>query len=365
MSKNMKRTTRYARSITLQDLANYKTYMFTWFTEIALKLCTGESIESITQDNVQKILEEVSKCSNQLIEEARKTKTVRKDPCSIIPAPVIENDPKDRLNLCAAHTTLVKLSTNLEPERVSPPSFLSIEFAEHTRSFMGSGRKKIDLFKIGSDVLALSIIGAYLSQAYIIENEYGYVFVEVIPYRISLEESRKLNTYARRITKIIKNNDGSISTILLGISSSINVAIKETVKDIGRSSGHLIFNYLRLIGRKVRVDLKGFDTIDLISLSKILGGCGVSYTVYNLLYKYPRKEYNSLRRFIELMAINLIKFQNYRKPYYIYEIIRHLTSKELNEEGVRWYGKEGNGKKIGWNNIVNNLFRLSLLVDRF
>uniref|UniRef100_A0A7J3MXE0 Uncharacterized protein n=1 Tax=Ignisphaera aggregans TaxID=334771 RepID=A0A7J3MXE0_9CREN len=356
---------RHAKSSTLQpkiavlDLIKYRNYAFAWFSEIAIKLCTGRNLEELNQNNISSILSDVAKCSNDLINKMHKT---NKDPCTSSPIPLTGNDPKGKMNLCYANTVLNNLLSMSKIESLPLPPALSLEFAEFTRSFMGIGREKRNVFVIAEDVLALSIIGARLTQSYVANREYGYVYVEVVPYILSLDKLRDLNSLAKRITEKVQKNEGSINVVFIGIATAISIVAKEFLRDILKLDGHTIANYLRIARTGNKIMVKGFDSIDLVHLAKIVKAGGIAGALYSILNRYPSKEYNSLRRFIELVATNLIKYQSFRKPQYIYEILRYLTSPELNTEGVEWYTKK-NTRGLDWSEIVERFTSLSRLIN--
>lgn len=346
-------------AITLSNLVNYRSYVFTWFSEIAIKLCTGLSLEDLNPNNIDRALAEVGRCYNDLMAGIQKT---GRDPCEVRPIPLTGNDPKDKMNLCYAGRVLNDLASGLKVESLPLPPALSLEFAEFTRSFMGAGSEKRKVFVVGEDVLALSIIGASLSHSYAVNREYGYVYVEVAPYEIVLEVlRRKLNSAARRIVRVVHVNEGSINTALVGIATAISIATGRFMKDILSRKGHAVMNYLRIARTGNKVIVKGFDTMDLIHLAKIIRMGGISAALYSMLSRYPPKEYSSLRRFIEMVSVNLIKYQSFRKPVYIYEILRHLTSPELNSEGAEWYTKRSE-EELGWTEISERFSRLGALV---
>ncbi|MEM4465691.1 MAG: hypothetical protein QXJ95_09075 [Ignisphaera sp.] len=358
----MSRRSRISRQqppvVTALNLINHRGYAFAWFSEIAVNLCTGRSLEELNQSNIQSVLSDVIKCSNDLIGRLRKT---GRDPCEARAIPLTGNDPKEKMNLCYANKVLNNLLSLSRVESLPLPPALSLEFAEFTRSFMGAGSEKRKIFIVGEDVLALSIIGASLSQSYAVNREYGYIYVEVVPYILSLENIRRLNSLAKRITRVVQVNEGSINAILIGIATSISIVTREVMRDILRQEGHTVVNYMRIARTGNKIMVKGFDSIDLIHLAKIIRVSGISGALYSMLNRYPSKDYSSLRRFIELVTTNLIKYQSFRKPQYIYEILRYLTSPELNNEGAAWYTRKGE-KGLGWNEITERFTRLSTLI---
>lgn len=359
MPRASTRRTGVRKAISLLDIPLYRDYTFAFFSEAAIKLCTGKDLDELNQQTLNDIIVGVSNC---IREEIEKLRTRNIDPCNTVPVPTTGNDPRDKMSLCHAYKTLTDFSMGVKHESFVLPSAFSLEFTEFTRSFMGSGKPKREIFIIDEEVLALAVLGSYLTHSYAIGGEYGYIYIDVVPYILALERVRKMNSIARRLIYTIQKNEGSINTILLGIATAARLSIKEFIKDVARSDFHVIANFLRMSRTGTKVMVKGFDSIDVIQLVKIIGRGGIAGALYRMLARYPKTNFTSLRRFIEMVSINLIKFQSFRKPQYIYEILRYLTSDELNREGAQWYVKK-NGEGLGWSDIVNRFSNLSRLVS--
>jgi hypothetical protein len=347
------------KAITLLDLPNYKGYTFTFFSSIAMKLCARRELEELNQQNLNSIVSEVCDCVSREIDELKKRGV---DPCSIVPVPITGNDPREKMNLCYAQKVLIDFSIGVKHEPLVLPPALSLEFTEFTRGAMGTGRLKRELFVISEEVLALAIIGACLAQAYAIAGEYGYLYIDIAPHILALEKVRKAHNMAKGIVAKVQENNGSINVALIGIAAATGLALRKLVWEVAKSYGHAVVNYLRISRTGNKVMVKGFDSLDVIQLTKTVVRCGVTRALYALLSRYPPEDFTSLRRFIELIATNLIKYQSLRKPVYIYEILRYITSDELNNEGSQWYVKKSE-KELGWSEIVKAMMRLSRLVE--
>jgi len=357
MSKTRKAPTK--KAITLLDLPDYKGYTFTFFSNVAVKLCAHRELDELNQQNLNSIVSEVCNCVSREIDELKKRDV---DPCSVVPVPITGNDPREKMNLCYAQKVLVDFSMGVKHESIVLPPALSLEFTEFTRGAMGTGRLKRELFVISEEVLALAIIGAHLAQAYAIAGEYGYLYIDIAPHILALEKVRKVHSMAKGIVAKVQENNGSINVALIGIVVATGLALKGLIWEVVKSGGYALANYLRISRTGNKVMVKGFDSLDVIQLTKTIVRCGVARALYTLLSRYPPEDFTSLRRFIELTATNLIKYQSLRKPVYIYEILRYITSDELNNEGSQWYVKKSE-KGLGWSEIVEAMTRLSRLVE--
>jgi len=352
------------KSISILDLPMYRDYTFAYFSEIAVKLCTGKELADLNQQNLNSVITEVVNCISAKIESIKKSlkettaKTI--DPCTYVPVPTTGNDPREKMNICYAQKILVECTLGTKHGSLAAPAPFSLEFTEYTRSSMGPGKLKRDVFVIDEEVLALAVIGSYLSNSYRLRNEYGYVYVDVVPYVLALDYVRKINEEAKKVVRVIQNGEGSINTVVLGVAAAISRAVGIAMRDIVNRDAHMVVNFLRTV-KTNKVVVKGFDTVDVVQLARLIGRAGISRALYALLIRYPPKEFTSLRRFIEMISTNLIKFQSFRKPLYIYEILRYLTSEELNREGLQWYVKKED-KGLGWEEIAARLTRLTRLL---
>jgi hypothetical protein len=351
--------TKKLTGITLATLPSYRGYIFVFFSEATLRLCAGSSLEDLKGQNVGDVVKKVNECIAEEIESIRGRGG---DPCARTPLPLTGNDPKEKMNICYAHKVLTEVIGGSSPKTLTLPPALSLEFAEFVRSFMGPGKAKRYLFTVSEDVLALAVIGAHILQAYRgVNGEYGYVYIDVVPHEFVRVKARDVQRAVKRVTRVIAERGGSVASVLLGIAATASLILGDMAREIVKKDGHVIANYIRISRTGNKVMLKGFDSVDIIQLIKILRASGTSGATYVLLRSYPPEEFNNLRRFVEVLSQNLLKFQSFRKPIYIYEILRFLTSEELNREGLQYYRKK-NEKSLGWSEIVTRLRGLARLV---
>lgn len=358
MGRGGTKKTQARKGISLLDLPMYRGYTFAWFSEIALKLCTGRDLGELSEQTLNNSIAQILSCVKDEIENLKKRD---KDPCKVKIVPLTGNDPKDKMNLCYAYKILAEFSTGVKHGSLVLPSAYSLEFTEYTRAFMGSGKLKREIFKVDEEVLALALIGSYISKSYVAGGEYGYIYIDVVPYKLALDRARKMNSIARRLVNTIQKNNGSINTVLTGVAAVSGLVMGKLIADIVKEGGSIVANYLRIGRTGNKIMVKGFDTVDIVELTKIIVRSGVAGALYAMLRKYPSEDYSALRRFIELTSANLIKFQSLRKPTYIYEILRYTTSDELNKEGAQWYSRKDVGV-LGWSDILNRFSRLANLV---
>jgi len=337
-----------ARAIGVSDLASYRGYAFAWFSEAATLLLANCSLEELRNKGVGSVVPKLLQSLSAKM-AAKKGKAI--DPKLVRPLPFAAKDPKDRMTLEFALQTLQGVVQ--QPGSLSPPSALSLDFAEFTRSSMGRGRLKRDAFRIGEDVLALSLVGAYLTRAYRVQAEekrleYGYIFVNVRSPVLTAAMLDGMQARVRSVTRRVVEGGGGFFPILVGAAAAIARALRRQLKEVAESP--LLVEYLRLsaeIGLPGRppkkVMAKGFDVFDVTGLAMLLRRGGIAGTVYWLVRSFPREGYNNYRGFVQRLSEGLAKYHMYRRPEHLYAPLRALCSRDLQAEATELFGAQWQG----------------------
>jgi len=318
--RKRKKATAPSQIITADRLPLFRGYSFAWFSEAATLLLSHRTLDDLQSEEAGKVFSLLLQSLKAKLEGAKVE--LSKKP---LPAVVLE-----------------KVISGEQVKSLSPPSALSLDFAEHTRVNMGRGRLKREVFPIGEDVLALNIIGAYLTRAYSIkikaENrwEFGYVLVNARSPMLSVEVLDRMQARVRAVTRRIAEGGGGVFPVVVGASAAIALTLREQLREVAKSP--LIVEYLRLTQTGNKVMAKGFDTFDVTGLAKLMRGCGMAGSVYSLLRSFPSEGFNNYRSFAQKLAEGVAKFHIYRKLVYLYEPLRALTSQELNDEAVKLLG---------------------------
>ncbi len=332
--RKRKKATAPSQIITADRLPLFRGYSFAWFSEAATLLLSHRTLDDLQS-------EEAGKVFSLLLQSLKAKLEGAKVELSKKPLPAVGHDPKN-MTLEYAQQVLEKVISGEQVKSLSPPSALSLDFAEHTRVNMGRGRLKREVFPIGEDVLALNIIGAYLTRAYSIkikaENrwEFGYVLVNARSPMLSVEVLDRMQARVRAVTRRIAEGGGGVFPVVVGASAAIALTLREQLREVAKSP--LIVEYLRLTQTGNKVMAKGFDTFDVTGLAKLMRGCGMAGSVYSLLRSFPSEGFNNYRSFAQKLAEGVAKFHIYRKLVYLYEPLRALTSQELNDEAVKLLG---------------------------
>jgi len=337
-----------ARAIRAGDLASYRGYAFAWFSEAAALLLANCTLEDLRNEGVGSVVPKLLQSLRAKM-AARKGKAI--DPKLVRPLPFAANDPKDQMTLEFALQTLQGLTEGQQPDSLSPPSALSLDFAEFTRRSMGRGQLKRGVFRLGEDVLALSLVGAYLTLAYRVQTEggrweYGYIFVNIRSPALAAVMLDGMQARVRGVTRRVVEGGGGFFPILVGAAAAIARTLGGQLKDVAKSP--LLVEYLRLSAEirlpgkpAKKVMAKGFDVFDVTGLAMLLRRGGIAGTVYWLVRSFPREGYNNYRGFVQSLSEGLAKYHMYKRPEHLYAPLRALCSQDLHAEafellGDRW-----------------------------
>lgn len=345
MSRRGGKTARASeRVITVSDLALFRGYSFAWFSEAATLLLVNRTLENLSGGWLQSILPALLQRLDAKI-QARLAKAKDKEKASperVKPLPLVGNDPKN-LTLKYARELLEGLKSGQQLGSLCPPSALSLDFAEHTRVCMGRGRAKRDVIRIGEDVLALSIVGAYLTRAYALQVErgrweFGYVLVNIHSPMLPIAKLDSMQGKVRGVARRVAAGGGGVLPVLVGAAAAIAGTLRGQLREVAKSP--LVVEYLRLTQTGNKVMAKGFDTFDVTGLALLLRRGRMAGAVYQLLVNFPERGYNSYRGFAQKLAEGLAKFHMYRKPEYLYDPLRAMCSRELEAEASQLLGRD-------------------------
>ncbi|MEM4455166.1 MAG: hypothetical protein QXH65_05930 [Thermofilaceae archaeon] len=338
--------------VTIGNLAEFGGYSFAWFADAALRLTMGMVLQDLNARNAPTVLQ-------NLYSRVTLSPAVKSPLASRSPFPLGPRDQsmtlQDALNVISTY-----IGTQGHGMRaLSLPSALSLDFAEHVRIAGGPGRKKRDVFRASEEVIALACIGAQLTFAYIAGGreegvtEYGYVMVRLHPQLAPL--SGRVNSLVRRVTRRLAQANMGFLPILIGASAAVaaKAAGLKVLKSIFKNPTS--FEYLRLALSGQKVMAKGFDSIDITGLVKMIGLSGAAGSIVRLLMNCPVEGFNNYRGLVQNLANGLAMYHFYRQPIYLYGALRLLTSAEVQREGSQIL-------KGTWNRVAQRLMNLSRLI---
>ncbi len=320
--------------ITIDNLPNYDQYVVAWFANVATYHLFNMSIHDLSSSAHRykaQVLEELYNRSKDLLEKLKYI-FKKEDICTLeSPIPLTSNDRAELFNPCKALEFLSDASHGKVYKDSLPPA-LSFEFTEYVRTYkpvLKESTKKRNVVAVTSEVLALSVLGAYISRVYALEGEYGYTFMNT--YNPKIVDIGKLNAMARIVTRAVVNGDGSRLTLLVGLASA-------TVLNVGKHlfevDGRTFYSSIRIVKTRNKTMLKAYEAVDLTDLSKTIMRLGIASAVYDLVSSYPSRDLSkkdksarSARSIIEEFAKAIYKYYLYGDPAELYRTLRIAMTK--------------------------------------
>jgi hypothetical protein len=168
--------------------------------------------------------------------------------------------------------------------------------------------KRIENIAIASDLLALTVIGAYISLVGKIDDEWHYVFVDLVQeFRVDLES---LNRRAKSLMGKLIKGDSSEIAIRVGIASLV---ADKAFRHLSEWSRAIVYLYHVTVtpqrderGGIRKIMLKSFNQYDVTNLALDIAELNISGPLAKLVELYPSRESQDeysearkLRRLIE------------------------------------------------------------------
>lgn len=342
--------------ISLNTVSAYKDYVVTWFANAATRILMNKSIYEVTQSDLSDLHRNASSYFSERNVES-------------IPLLLTPNDRADDLRISKAIDMLYEASRG--NTRILPlPPALSFEYAEYLRVFSPqpkSGTLKREALGVSSEILALAILGAGITQAYqLIERgdkgrrEYGYIFLDLYnPEAISVDLN-KLNVSARLIARQIMEGDGSPLALYVGVAASIVLYVGRNLDSI---EGRTFYSTIRVTRSENKVMLKAFEFLDLTLLAKTIRRLNIALAIFELMTSYPKEEgeeQRALRSFIENLSRAIMIYHNLcgamgrgscNATEELYKVLRTLTSELFYQKLSRYLGEK-------WGDIYSQLLNI-------
>lgn len=321
--------------ISIENLPDYEHFAAAWFANVASHHLLSVDIHELASRariNKPAVL-------NQLYVEAEKfIGTLSQTPCTMPPpVPLTPNDTRDFFNPCTALNLLGDASRGQSKTIPLPPA-LSFEFAEYVRVYMPKVKPstlKRGVIYVTSDVLALSVLGAYASRVYVIEDEYGYSFVSI--RNPALVDITKLNNMAKSVVRSVAQGAGSKIAIYIGVASAI--ALNTRMEHLYEEQGRSFYTSIRIARTGNKTMLKAYELVDLTGLALEIKRLRIASPVYNLVVEYPERELakrdkraRTARSVIEELSKAVYQYYVYRDPLELYRVLRTITTKTTSLE---------------------------------
>lgn len=347
--------------ISVENILDYDQYVVAWFVNVATHQLLNMSIPELAiaiQKYRAKVLEELYRRSTEFVEKLKNVFR-KEDVCGLEPPiPLTPNDKPELFNPCKAIEFLSDASRG-KVDRFPLPPALSFEFAEHIRTYMPTPKTytlKRNAIAITSEVLALSVIGAYASRVYATGGEYGYTFVNT--YNPKIVNIEKLNSMARKVTRAIVYGDGSRLALLVGLASAVALNVRKRLLEV---DGRTFYSSIRIVKTGNKTILKAYEALDLTDLSLTIGRLRIASAIYKLVSRYPSRELlktnkqaRNARSIIEEIAKAIYKYHLYGDPAELYRTLRIAMTKTALSDLTSYLTLKG----VNANAVINRLLSI-------
>jgi len=325
----------------------YEDYVVTWFANVATHYLIGKRIEITSLSDLSDLCREANEYIGILREmrerEGKKSRVL--DVCEEIPINLTPNDDRELFRICKAVDYICSAAQGKIEVKPLPPA-LSLEFAEHIRTYMpetSSHSKRIENIGITSHMLGLAVLGAHISMTYNLRkdnrvSEIGYVYADV-PISKDID-FRKLHGMVRSVVSSVMRGDGGYLPLLCGVASAIALNYGRKLKE---TTG-LVFESIRTIKSGNKVMLKAFEVLDLTDLARVIFRLGIASPLYNLTSNYPAidtKEARSVKSLVENLSKAIVIYYSIGDLQELYKVLRSLTSETtVNALKVIYYNED-------------------------
>lgn len=331
--------------ISLDSVTAFQHYVCTWFANVATIYLINKSVFSTTIEDLKALYERATGYVSKVMSE----KNV--DISANVPLPLTANDDRTLFTIGKALDLLYDASRGSVDVVPLPPA-LSLEFAEYIRIFMPKPSEsflKRKAVYIATDIFALAVLGAQISRAYRLEDEYGYVFIST--YNPALVDMEKVNNMARNITGRIIDGEGSRTALVVGIASVLALNIG---RNLYRIDGRGIYTYVRITQSGRKTLLASFELLDVTDLAITVMKLGIASPIYNLVTRYPsRREAKdrrtrTVRSFVETLVKAVLIYHTQHNPEELYRAMRFGSTEHIVSELSTYLGDI-------WSKIYNDL----------
>ena len=335
--------------LTPQDFSKYRELMLYFYARAATRYLRNKEVDRLSPEDLEfiaKYLEDI----------------IKSEKGNYVPLVLTSNDKREHFTLHKARDFLNDAVNNkyLDPSPPLPPA-LSFEYGEYLRTYSDFVKerllKRMNLC-VRSDLLALAVVGAYLTEYYYKREQNKhyryYMFLDVLglPFLIATG----LIDDTKQLVKAVRLGDGSPLALYVGIAALAATHLGERIL---RGEGRVILYHVAVEGDQ-RVRLASFDQRDLTELMIDIEHLMLGNPLRRLIARYPGAEIAStsegrtLRSFIENLSRSVYIYHAHRNYEELYKCLRVLSSEEFNNKMKSLLGE------ATWNNIRNGLLSLKL-----
>lgn len=334
--KRSERSKTYTTIIGLNNIEVFHNYVITWFANVATMYLINQRL-SRELNNETTLNELCSKAREYVEEQIKRHERL---------LPLTSNDNNEYFDIYKAVDMVCDPSTRTELISLQPA--LSLEFFEHVRVLNPQATNKYlkrEVVGVEKLIQGLAVIGASISHTYEDgeEDEWGYTYIEAPNPEVI--DHRKLSRMIQNVIRVVRLNDGSKISMLVGAASAIALIGRDLLK---RSRNYpLNVYFLRLTKGGNRTLVKAFEVLNLNSLAYDIYKLGVASALYNVFLKYS----TNVKDFAEDLAKAIFIYNLHRNPEEIYRVLRSLSSRDLREGLSKHYEDK-------WELILDELLQI-------
>jgi len=343
--------------LTPQDFPKYRELMLYFYARAATRYLRNKEVDRLSPGDLVYIVQYLDG-------------EIKSGRGNYVPLLLTLHDRRMYFTLHEARDFLNNAVNNIYLNLSLPPA-LSFEYGEYLRTYSDFVKGRLLKRKslcVRSDLLALAVVGAYLTEYYYKQerNKHSryYMFLDVLGLPFSTATG--LLNDARKLAKAVRLGDGSPLTLYVGIAALVATRSRLR-KRMLRRGGRVILYHVAVEGEE-RAELRGipkvrlasFDQRDLTELMIDIEHLMLGNPLRRLIARYPKagtastSEERALRSFIENLSRSVYIYHAHRNYEELYKCLRVLSSEEFNNKMKSLLGE------ATWNNIRNGLLSLKL-----
>lgn len=342
-----KRSTRAPKMVIIDfdTVRLYRDYVVVWFANVATHYLLGTRIEETKAKDFTELCKRANGYVSILRESRKEVAEMRKrkgkevqerDVCEEVPLNLTTNDNRELFTLCRAVSYVCEAAQGKVGHIPLPPA-LSLEFSEHIRSFLprvSQSSRRTESVGVALHVLGLAVLGAHIAMTYgpIGEDrEIGYTYVNV-PILRDVDFVKLHGMVKAVVSSVVRGNGGRLP-ILCGVASAMVLNYGSKLKEVSQ----LVFESVRTFtsgkkGRKVKVLLKAFESLDLTDLARTISRLRLAKPVYILASRYPEadtREARLAKSFVERLSKAIVVYHSTGDLQELYGTLRSLSSENV------------------------------------
>ncbi|GAY25384.1 hypothetical protein ATG_05870 [Desulfurococcaceae archaeon AG1] len=237
-------------------------------------------------------------------------------------------------------------STSPREEFFYAPSHLFIEYGEFLEGFLNTDIYKRDKIFISNIVISLALVGAAMAYSYTVSrggvNVHGYIGYT----GVSMIKGEALNRYralrkSSNVIRILAMNEAPWETVELAVASIL-------VRDDLKPAEWDTFEVVEAYRGTSKINIASYRVSHISTLASVISR-EFAEGFLELVNRYGRDK--SVKKLADHIARNIYLYSLYRDPQYMYQALRPLMSKGIDERFQEVIA--------GWGDIANKMLGIA------